>query len=267
MTVYQDKLYSQPTDCKSTTANYLNWQHYLDQSLKQYAWLVNTPAEILALVQEKTSPLRLSAYWYHFSVFAADFLCLALPLIQNHTSRSYVAQTVNEELGNGIPEQVHSVLLLEALTKAGIDKHAVLAYPTIEIDDVLEPFRQRLLQSKNDYEIAGFFLGFELLAEYNIAHVFECLQPYDCTREELLQTAYFQEHFQVEPEHIKRALTMGMNSCQGDRQIKLMLDTFHHGIAFWNSFWGTVHQDVLEVNDTPSTTKRAVSREPLLATN
>ena len=267
MTVYQDKLYSESADCEYTIANSDNWQHYLEESLKQYAWLVNTPADILALVQEKTSPLRLSAYWYHFSVFAADFLCLALPLIQNHTSRSYVAQTVNEELGNGVPEQVHSVLLLEALTKAGVDKHAVLAYPTIEIDDVLEPFRQRLLQSKNDYEIAGFFLGFELLAEHNISHVFECLQPYNCTREELLQTPYFQEHFKVEPEHIRRALTMGMNSCQGDRQIKSMLDTFHHGIAFWNSFWGTVHHNILEVNDTPSTTKGAVSREPLLATN
>ena len=130
-----------------------------------------------------------------------------------------------------------------------MDKHAILAYPTIELDEVLEPFRQRLLRAKNDYEIAGFFLGFELLAEHNISHVFECLQPYECTREELRETPYFQEHFKVEPEHIKRAITMGMNSCSNEHQIKSMLDTFHYSISFWNRFWRVVHQDILEPNE------------------
>lgn len=248
--------------------NLENWKYYFNDSIKKYAWLVNTSSDVLASIQVKTSPLRLSAYWYHFSVFAADFLCLALPLIENHASRSYVAQTANEELGNGVPDRVHSILLLEAFAKAGLDKQAILAYPTIELEDVFKPFKQRLLQSKNDYEIAGFFLGFELLAEHNISHVFECLQPSECTREELLQTAYFQEHFQVEPEHIKRAVTMAMDSCNSDRQIKSMLDTFHHGISFWNSYWQTVHQDVLEQNNlqlTASKENKIVSREPLLA--
>ena len=213
----------------------------LKQVVSQYAWLASISPHELRSVQENTSALRVAAYWYNFSVFAADFLCLSLPLIQNHANRSYVAQTVNEELGNGVPNQVHSVLLLEAFTKAGLDKLVILTYPTIELDKVLEPFKQLLLKAKNDYEIAGFFLGFELLAEHNISHVFECLQPCECTREELRQTAYFQEHFKVEPEHIKRALTMGMNSCSNDHQVKSMLDTFHHGVSFWNSFWSVCH--------------------------
>ena len=65
-------------------------------------------------------------------------------------------------------------------------------------------------------KLRDFFLGFELLAEHNIAHVFECLQPAECSREELLETPYFQEHFKVEPEHIKRAITMGMGSCNSE---------------------------------------------------
>ena len=233
--------------------NMEQWEGLVKQVVSQYAWLASASPNELRAVQERTSALRVAAYWYHFSIFAADFLCLALPLLQNHANRSYVAQTVNEELGNGVPEQVHSVLLLEALTKAGIDKHAILTYPTIELDKVLEPFKQRLLRAKNDYEIAGFFLGFELLAEHNISHVFECLQPYECTREELLQTEYFQEHFKVEPEHIQRAITMGMNSCSSDREIKSMLDTFHHGISFWNNFWRVVHQN-FQSPISPSTT-------------
>ena len=243
-----------------------DWENLVKQVVSQNAWLASSPADELRTVQERTSALRVAAYWYHFSVFAADFLCLSLPLIQNHASRCYVAQTVNEELGNGVPEQVHSVLLLEAFTKAGLDKRVILAYPTIELDEVLEPFKQRLLKVKNDYEIAGFFLGFELLAEHNISHVFECLQPCECTTEELRQTPYFQEHFKVEPEHIKRAMTMGMNSCSNDHQLKAMLDTFHHGISFWNRFWNVVHQDVLETNSFQLKTKETLSREPLLAT-
>lgn len=241
------------------------WEGLVKQVVAQNAWLASASPTELRAVQKGTSALRVAAYWYHFSVFAADFLCLALPLLQSHANRCYVAQTVNEELGNGVPDQVHSVLLLEALTKAGMDKHAILAYPTIELDEVLGPFRQRLLRAKNDYEIAGFFLGFELLAEHNISHVFECLQPYECTREELLQTAYFQEHFKVEPEHIQRAITMGMNSCSSDREIKSMLDTFHHGISFWNNFWRVVHQNVMEPNGIEFTTTGILSRGPLLA--
>lgn len=245
--------------------NYEKWKHYFYDSINQYAWLVNTPPNILASIREATFPLRLSAYWYHLCVFAADFLCLTLPLIENHTSRSYVAQTVNEELGNGVPEQVHSVLLLDAFVKAGLDKNAILAYPTIELDNVLEPFKQRLLQSRNDYEIAGFLLGFELLAEHNISHVFECLQPAKCSREELLQTPYFQEQIKVESEQIKRAITMGMSSCTSDRQIKSMFDTFHHGISFWNSYWKTVHQNILKQNNfQPTKGDKAFSREFLL---
>jgi len=240
------------------------WDNLLKQLVLQNAWLASASLLELRAVQEETSALRVAAYWYHFSVFAADFLCQALPLLQNHANRCYVAQTANEELGSGDPDQVHSVLLLEALTKAGIDKQAILAYPTIELDEVLEPFRQKLLRAKNDYEIAGFFLGFELLAEHNISHVFECLQPCECTREELRQTPYFQEHFQVEPEHIKRAITMGMNSCSSDRQIKSMLDAFHHSILFWNRFWSVVHQDTLKPNSVQLKIGETISRQPLL---
>jgi hypothetical protein len=92
------------------------------------------------------------------------------------------------------------------------------------------------------------------------------LQPCECTTEELRQTPYFQEHFKVEPEHIKRAMTMGMNSCSDDHQVKAMLDTFHHGISFWNRFWNVVHQDVLETNSFQLKTKETLSREPQLAT-
>ncbi|MEQ8383810.1 MAG: iron-containing redox enzyme family protein [Coleofasciculus sp. A1-SPW-01] len=246
--------------------NIENWENLVKQVVSQQAWLASASCQELSSIQEATSAVRVAAYWYHFSVFAADFLCLALSLLQNHRNRSYVAQTVNEELGNGVPDQVHSVLLLEAYKKAGMDKNDILAYPTIELDQVLEPFRQRLLEAKNDYEIAGFFLGFELLAEHNISHVFECLQPDQCSREELRQTAYFQEHFQVEPEHIKRAITMGMNSCSDEHQIKSMLDTFHHSIAFWNRFWQVVHQDVLESNSFQLKPTVTSSREPVLAT-
>ncbi len=242
------------------------WESLVKQVVSQNAWLASVSNQELSAVQESTSALRVAAYWYHFSVFAADFLCLSLPLIQNHASRCYVAQTVNEELGNGVPDQVHSVLLLEAFTLAGLDQRVILAYPTIELDEVLAPFKQRLLNAKNDYEIAGFFLGFELLAEHNISHVFECLQPCECTREKLLQTPYFQEHFKVEPEHIRRAMTMGMNSCSNDHQVKAMLDTYHHGISFWNQFWSVVHQDVLKPNTLQLNTKETLSREPQLAT-
>jgi len=247
--------------------NIEQWEHLVKQVVSENGWLASASANELRAVREKTSALRVAAYWYHFSVFAADFLCLSLPLLQNHANRSYVAQTVNEELGNGVPEQVHSVLLLEAFTKAGMDKYAILVYPTIELEEVLEPFRQRLAKAKNDYEISGFFLGFELLAEHNISNVFECLQPCECTREELQETPYFQEHFKVEPEHIKRAITMGMRSCSDDHQIKSMLNTFHHGISFWNRFWSVVHQDVLEPNTLKLKIKEkeTLSREPLLA--
>ncbi|WP_216700261.1 iron-containing redox enzyme family protein [[Leptolyngbya] sp. PCC 7376] len=216
--------------------------------MSKQAWLASIPLNQLSQVQINTSPLRVASFWYHFSVFAADFLCLALPLLQSHTNRSYVAQTVDEELGHGEPSQVHSVLLLEALEQAGIDKQELIAYPTTELDDILNSLRNKLLNSKNDYEVAGFFLGFELLAEHNISHVFECLQPYNCAREELLETPYFQEHFKVEPEHIRRALTMGLNCCSDEHQIKAMIHNYHHGIVFWNRFWNVVHQDILEAN-------------------
>lgn len=245
--------------------NIENWENLVKQVVSQQAWLASASCQQLSSIQEATSAVRVAAYWYHFSVFAADFLCLALSLLQNHRNRSYVAQTVNEELGNGVPNQVHSVLLLEAFQTAGMDKNDILAYPTIELEQVLEPLRQQLIAANNDYEIAGFFLGFELLAEHNISHLFECLQPYECSREDLRQTAYFQEHFQVEPEHIKRAITMGMNSCSDEHQIKSMLDTFHHGIAFWNHFWQVVHQDVLEPNSFQLKPTVSRSREPVLA--
>jgi len=245
--------------------NFQRWESVIKQTASQCAWLANASFDELQSTRAKTSSLRVAACWYHFSVFAADFLSLALPLLNSHENRAYVAQTVNEELGNGIPEKVHSALLLEAFTKAGIDKKAVLAYPTIELDEVLEPFKQRLLSAKNDYEIAGFFLGFELLAEHNISHIFECLQPYECTREELRQTEYFQEHFQVEPEHIKRAIKMGMNSCSSDRDIKAMFDTYHHGIVFWNYFWKVVHQDVLGSDYPVLTHAKMIDQEPLCA--
>lgn len=223
-----------------------DWESLVSQVVTRDAWLAGCSSQERRKVEENASALRVAAYWYHFSVFAADFLCLSLPLIQDHASRSYVAQTVNEELGNGVPNAVHSVLLLEAYAKAGLDTNVVLSYPTIELDQVLEPFRQQLIQSTNDYQIAGFFLGFELLAEHNISHVFECLLPCSCTPEELRQTAYFQEHFKVEPEHIRRAMTMGMKSCANEHQVKAMFDTFQHGISFWNDFWSIVHQAALE---------------------
>ncbi|MEC4812141.1 MAG: iron-containing redox enzyme family protein [Scytonema sp. PMC 1069.18] len=219
------------------------WKHRLYSLLEQYAWLAKVSSDELLLIQTKTSPIRLAAYWYHFSVFAADFLCLALPLLQNPVNRCYVAQTANEELGCGSPEQVHSVLLLEAFAEAGLDQHAIVAYPTIKIDGVLSALKQQLLSAKNDYEIAGFFLGFELLAEHNISHVFGCLQPHAPSGEALRQTPYFQEHFKVEPEHIRRAITLAMNSCTYDYQIKSVLNKFHYTISFWNTFWGVVHEE------------------------
>lgn len=258
-TKYKEKLFAQ--DNKA----FENWAPLLKDMVSQHAWLASVPLDELNKIQKATSSLRVAAYWYHFSVFAADFLCVSLPLLQSHANRSYVAQTVDEELGSGVPEQVHSILLLEALSLTGMDINVILAYPTIELDNVLQPFKQRLLQSQNDYEIAGFFLGFELLAEHNISHVFECLQPYGCSKEELLQTAYFQEHFKVEPEHIKRAITMGMNSCSSEHQIKSMLDTFHHGIAFWNSFWKTVHQDVIKSHTPQLSANEKTLHESLLA--
>lgn len=224
-------------------SNLNTWKYRLYDLLSQYAWLAKVSPDELLLVQAKTSPLRLAAYWYHFSVFAADFLCLALPLLQNPVNRCYVAQTANEELGCGDPEQVHSVLLLKALAEAGLDQHAILAYPTIEIDSVLSALKQQLLNAENDYEIAGFFLGFELLAEHNISHVFGCLQPYTPSGEALRQTLYFQEHFKVEPAHIRRAITLVVNSCTYDYQIKSALDKFHYTISFWNAFWAVVHQE------------------------
>lgn len=221
------------------------WDGLVKQVVLQNAWLAKVSPNELAAIQKSTSTLRVAAYWYHFSIFAADFLCSSLSLLQSHSNRCYVAQTANEELGNGDPSQIHSNLLLEAYSASGIDKNSVLAHPTAGLDDVLESLNNKLLKTKSDYEIAGFFLGFELLAEHNISHVFECLQPYGCSREDLLQTPYFQEHFKVEPEHIKRAITMGMNSCSSDQQIKAMMNTLNHGIIFWNDFWGLVHQDVL----------------------
>ena len=236
--------------------NLQKWEDLTKQVVLQNAWLASSSSHELNIVREGTSALRVASYWYHFSIFAVDFLCLTLPLIQNHANRSYVAQTVNEELGNGIPDRVHSVLLLDAIAQTGLNKQEVIAFPTIDLDPVLETLRQKLLEAKNDYEIAGFFLGFELLAEHNISHVFECLQPYQCTREELLNTPYFQEHFQVEPEHIRRAITMGMKSCSDDHQIKAMMNTFNHGIAFWNDFWYLVHQDVLKPDATSESLRK-----------
>ncbi|MDF5713054.1 MAG: iron-containing redox enzyme family protein [Rhizonema sp. NSF051] len=224
-------------------SNLNSWKHNLYSLLGQYAWLAKVSPDELSLVEAKTSPLRLAAYWYHFSVFAADFLCQALPLFQNPVNRCYVAQTANEELGCGNPEQVHSVLLLEAFAEVGLNQHAILSYPTIEIDGVFSALKQQLLSAKNDYEIAGFFLGFELLAEHNISHVFACLQPHAPSVEALRQTPYFQEHYKVEPEHIRRAITLAMNSCTYDYQIKSVFDKFHHTISFWNAFWGAVHRE------------------------
>lgn len=249
----------------SPMRNLKEWEVLVTQAISQHAWLANASSSELNSVRTRTPSLRVASYWYHFSIFAADFLCLALPLLHSHGNRAYVAQTVNEELGSGIPERVHSVLLLDALTQCGLDKNEILFYPTIELDAVFESLKQRLLSTKTDHEIAGFFLGFELLAEHNINHVFECLHPTACTREELRQTDYFQEHFQVEPEHIRRAITMGMSSCSGDREIKAMLDTYHHGISFWNDFWKVVHQDALEQSDFRFATQEQFSREPLLA--
>lgn len=224
-------------------SNFNSWKHRLYSLLEQHTWLPKVSPDELSLVQAKTSPLRLAAYWYHFSVFAVDFLCVALPLLQNPVNRCYVAQTANEELGCGNPEQVHSVLLLEAFAEAGLDVHAILAYPTTNIDSVLSALKQQLLSAKSDYEIAGLFLGFELLAEHNISHVFGCLQPHAPSEKALRQTPYFQEHFKVEPEHIRRAITLAMNSCTYDYQIKSVFDKFHYTILFWNAFWGVVHQE------------------------
>ncbi len=224
-------------------SNLNDWKNCFYSLLEEYAGLAKVSPDKLALVQTETSPLRLAAYWYQFSVFATDFLCLALPLLQNPVNRCYIAQTANEELGGGNPEQVHSVLLLEAFAKVGLDKNAILGYPTLEIDGVLSDLKQQLLNAKNDYEIAGFFLGFELLAEHNISHVFGCLQPHAPSGEALRQTPYFQEHFKGEPEHIRRAITLAMNSCTYDYQIKSVFDKFHYTISFWNAFWGVVHQE------------------------
>ncbi|MDJ0617632.1 MAG: iron-containing redox enzyme family protein [Calothrix sp. MO_192.B10] len=246
------------------TKNLDHWKHRLDSLMREYAWLAKVSSDELCSVQRQTPPLRLAAYWYHFSVFAADFLCIALPLLQNPVNRCYIAETANEELGCGNPDQVHSVLLLEAFAKAGLDQQAILSYPTIEIDGILSALKQQLLNAKNDYEIAGFFLGFELLAEHNISHVFGCLQRHAPSIEALRQTPYFQEHFKVEPEHIKRAITLAMTSCNYDYQIKSVIDKFHYTLSFWNAFWGAVHQEQTQLSFLKSSDLKTSISESLL---
>lgn len=246
------------------TSNLDHWKNRLYSLMTQYAWLAKVSPDELHSVEVATPPLKLAAYWYHFSVFAADFLCLALPLLQNPVNRCYIAETANEELGCGNPEQVHSVLLLEAFAEAGLEQEAILSYPTLEIDEILSALRQQLLNAKNDYEIAGFFLGFELLAEHNISHVFSCLQHHAPSAEALRQTPYFQEHFKVEPEHIKRAITLAMNSSTHDYQVKSVLDKFHYTLSFWNSFWGAVHQEESQFNVLKSSDFKTSISESLL---
>jgi hypothetical protein len=169
--------------------------------------------------------------WKHFSEFMPWFLCQAAAKVSSNLKRTYICKPAFEELGMGIPEDIHPYQFQECLKLAGVTKSATHLAPIHIVRDFL------FGADREDNSIFGLCAGLEIIANDNIEFLFNALAYNAHLRKQLSETEFFKIHRVNEQGHIE--LTIGnflrFSPLREDR-LKF-LEGFDKAIEFWFHFW------------------------------
>ena len=171
------------------------------------------------------------AKWLGFSEFMPWFLCQAAANVSSNIKRTYICRPAYEELGMGIPEEIHAELFRKCLQIVGVNSDSNHVPPIGMLRDYLNE------TGIGDDYIFGLCAGLEIIANDNIENLFRNIAYTQEFKEILEGTEFFKLHRANEQGHIE--LTIGnflrFSPLPADR--RKFVEGFDRAIEFWAQFW------------------------------
>lgn len=196
-----------------------------------------------ATIPEKSqeSATVIGSLWYHLSESIVDFLCKALGKLENPYIRHFVVQTAYEELGEDSEQMLHTDLLRQTLSVAGVTDTDILRWSgDMKVKESLEWLHQELDSCQTDAEITGILLGLEIIAYENIQNVLKAICYSDPVTDRVMETDWVRLHNQMEEHHIHRAVSVFVRYVTDLTSQRKFVQRFTQAMVFWQRFWAAV---------------------------
>jgi hypothetical protein len=190
-------------------------------------------------------------YRYFTQAFATD-LAVLVARCPEGALRSLFGQLINEELGNGDPEQAHMRLFDRFLESIGaIERGAAIAatddriHPRVR--ELIEELRQRTTQRSLLYAIGMRGVGGECVCGvyFSVMHVQLRCHPFFVQHDAAIDWTFWDIHAgHADLEHNQLVRTAVKDFVARDASpsaITELSEGFDFGTATWDAFWSTVY--------------------------
>lgn len=177
-------------------------------------------------------------YWTQFSKFVPNFLIRSASMLSENKKRVHFVRIAYEELGEGKPNEIHSDLFEDVLTRVGISELSLKEFDhQYFVPRSLEFLDASLSNAGSDSEIIGLGLGLEAPAYENIETIFSALQWSNQYYNIVEESLFFRIHRVVEAEHIRLNIENFLKFCQTEEDKTNFLRGFFNSLEFWKMFW------------------------------
>src|SRR5690606_20911608 len=161
------------------------------------------------------------------------FLTKAASLVDNGEQMLTLVQTAWEELGEGHAESIHSEIFKSCGEEIGLTLNEV------KINGPL-----KFLETKpRALAILGYAFGLEVIANENIAFLFDSLAYNQSASEKLKKSLFFKIHFVNEDRHIEMNFKNFARFCTDSQKEEDFLFGFDQALIFWRDFWAKACED------------------------
>ena len=167
------------------------------------------------------------SHWYGFSLMMPKFLTQAASMVESSEQMLTLVQTAWEELGEGHADAIHS----EMFKACGEDIGLTLS--PIEINGPV-----KFLDTKpRALAVLGYAFGLEVIANENIAFLFDSLAYDQVVSEKLKRSLFFKIHFVNEDRHIEMNFKNFARFCTTKQHEEDFMTGFDQALIFWRDFW------------------------------
>ncbi len=211
--------------------------------------------EMKALPSLPIDKLRaiLLQYRYFTRAFIADLAVLVARCPEGRL-RSLLGQLVNEELGQGDPEEAHARLydrFLESIgaIERGASPHALRAAEHPKVRAVLEQLHEHTVQRSTLHAIGMRGLGGECVCGvyFSVMYMHLRQHPFIIDREADIDWKFWDIHAgHADVEHnelVRASVAELLRDHEDESAVTELSQGYDFGTAMWDAFWGAVYRE------------------------
>ena len=214
-------------------------------------------------VADRDTLQRILLQYRFFTVYYIPDLAFIIARLQDGAMRSFLADILNDELGNGDPEKAHPNLYDRFLETIGVDLESIDSLALESNIRLLDDARQRLVSDvySTEYAIGLRGMGGECVCQVYIAELFECLSKNKFIKDNkaaidwTFWDLHVGEHDIEHREETRRLIDQEIVR-KGGKGLERLGAGYDFSISSWNRFW----TNIFELKDFGPDSKRLPAR-------